>query len=119
MSGKDGSVGHVAIRNARAEELGVDPSILEAESRARRQSITDVTVTADGSFTVLGIDRFDDEHWIHQRYRGSNAHEEALFEARRLTAEGMKRATAASVAVVYYAYDPRGNYLGGDTWKRE
>ena len=31
----------------------------------------------------------------------------------------MKDATDSSVATVYYAYDPDGNYLGGDTWYDE
>ena len=115
----EGSIGYVAIRNALAEELGIHPSVLEAESRAKRQSITDLTVNADGRYTVLAIDRFAGEHWVHNSYRGSNARGQALSEARELTREGMKSATNASVASVYYAYDSQGNYLGGDTWKKE
>lgn len=88
MSREDG--GYIAVRNALAEELGVHPSVLEAEANAKRKSIADLTVTSDGSYTVLGIDRFDDEHWVHQRYAGSDAKEQALSEARKLTAEGMK-----------------------------
>ncbi len=118
MIGRE-DVGYIAVRNALAKERGIHPNVLEKESRAKRKSIDDLTVTADGSYTVLEIDRFAGDHRVHQRYVGSNAHVEALSEARRLTAEGMKYASDASVATVYYAYDPRGNYLGGNVWNRE
>ena len=112
-------VGYVAIRNALAEELGVKPSDLEAEAQARRDSVTNLIVNSEGAYTILGIDRFDNEHWVHEKYRGSDAKNKALFEARKLTKEGMRNATDASVATVYYAYDPQGNYLGGDTYNKE
>jgi hypothetical protein len=31
----------------------------------------------------------------------------------------MGSATDSSIATVYYAYDPAGKYLGGDTWHKE
>lgn len=39
--------------------------------------------------------------------------------ARRLTEEERPLASDHSVAKVFYAYGPDGNYLGGDTWVGE
>ena len=39
--------------------------------------------------------------------------------ARKLTKEAMRDTSDSSIATVYYAYDPKGRYLGGDTWHNE
>ena len=44
---------------------------------------------------------------------------DTLDEARKMTTEAMELASDASIATVYHAYDPDGNYLGGDTWDNE
>lgn len=69
-----------------------------------------------GKFRVLGIDKFDGDDWVHGEYDSAK---EALDEARKMTNEAMAMATDSSIATVYYAYDPKGKYLGGDTWKNE
>lgn len=69
-----------------------------------------------GKFKVLGIDKFDLTDWIHGEY---DTAQEALREARKMTKEAMELASDSSIATVYYAYDPQGNYLGGNTWKGE
>ena len=69
-----------------------------------------------GKFKVLGIDKFDREDWIHGEY---NSAEEALEEARKMTKKAMKKASNSSIATVYYAYNPNGEYLGGDIWNNE
>ena len=75
--------------------------------------IARMRVSEEGKFRVLGIDKFSDENWIHGEY---NTAEEALSEARRLTKEAMPSATDSSIATVYYAYNPKGKYLGGDVY---
>ncbi len=87
MFSREDDTGYIAVRNALAEELGLHPSVLEAEREAKRTSIADLTVNADGSYTVLGIDRFDDEFWVERKYTGRNARNRALAQARTLTAE--------------------------------
>jgi len=69
-----------------------------------------------GKFKVIGIDKFDRHDWIHGEY---DTAEKALEEARRKTKKSMESANNSSIATVYYAYDPQGRYLGGDTWKNE
>ncbi len=69
-----------------------------------------------GKYKVLGIDKFDGEDWVHGEYDSAD---EALTVARKMTKEAMPLATHGSIATVYYAYDPKGRYLGGDVWNRE
>jgi len=69
------------------------------------------TVSKEGKFTVLGVDKFSDEDFICGRY---DTAEEALKFAREKTREAMKGASDCSIATVYYAYTPKGRYLGGD-----
>lgn len=66
-----------------------------------------------GKYTVLGVDRFDNEDWLHGEY---NTPEEAVKIARKKTKEAMSSASDESIATVFYAYDPDGNYIGGNTW---
>ena len=70
----------------------------------------------DGKYKVLGIDKFDGDDWLHGTY---DTAEEALKEAREKTKEAMSSASDKSIATVFYAYDPKGNYLGGDAWSED
>ncbi len=70
----------------------------------------------NGKYKVLGIDKWDGEDWLHGEYDSA---EEALKEARKRTKECMSSASDRSIATVFYAYDPQGHYLGGDTWEKE
>ena len=88
--------------------------ILQAH-HAKVARVAAMTRSDAGKYTVLGIDRFDCTDWIQKRYATAD---EALREARRLTDEA-PLSSGASIATVYYAYDPSGNYIGGDTWKGE
>ena len=69
---------------------------------------------ADGKCFVIGLDKFDYEDYWQGSY---TTPEEALKVAREKTTNAMKLASDASIATVYYAYTPKGEYLGGDTWK--
>ena len=69
-----------------------------------------------GGYKVLGIDKFDGTDWVEGIY---NTVEEALSIARTRTSEASSLATDSSIATVFYAYDPQGNYIGGDTWNGE
>jgi len=73
----------------------------------------------NGKFRVLGVDKFDNEDWIHGEY---DTAKEAVEEARRMTTNAKKDAFGddpSSIATVYYAYSPDGKYLGGDTWTKK
>jgi hypothetical protein len=71
-----------------------------------------------GKFRILGIDKFPfpNEDWIKGDY---DSLEEALSLARKLTKEASKDSTDPSIATVYYVYDDKGVYRGGDIYKNE
>lgn len=73
-------------------------------------------VTSKDKYTVLGIDKFSNEDFVYDHYDSA---EQALKVARKLTKEAMPLSSDASIATVFYAYDPDGNYLGGDVWNNE
>ena len=100
-----------------ARQLGaeqcIDPSYLLAERMIERERVINLRRSGNGKCRVLGIDRYSHEDWIHGDY---DKPEQAVAEAERLTREGMDSASDASIETVFYAYDPEGNYLGGDVW---
>jgi hypothetical protein len=73
-------------------------------------------VASPGKFRVLGIDTFDNEHWVEGEY---DSEEQALETARAKTKEAAPSASDASIATVYYAYNDQGKYLGGDIYQDE
>jgi hypothetical protein len=72
-----------------------------------------------GKFRIMGIDRFEPPGEGHFRYGDYDTLEEALKIARARTKGCAKYATDSSIAEVYYVYDDKGNYKGGDTYKNE
>ena len=80
------------------------------------QRVAEMRKSNAGKYKVLGIDKFDGSDWVHGEY---DTEDMALWEARKMTKEAMSSASDFSVATVYYAYDPQGRYLGGDTWKED
>ena len=68
----------------------------------------------NGTCRVIGLDQFDYTDWIHGEYKTA---EEAIEIADRLTEEARPSASDHSIATLYYAYDPDGNYIGGGKWK--
>lgn len=86
------------------------------KSEVERMRVAEMRRSDSRNYRVLGIDKFSGENWIHGEYRTA---EEALDEARKMTREAMPHATGSSIATVYYAYDPKGKYLGGDIWHGE
>ena len=62
-----------------------------------------------GEYTVLGVDKFDYTDWVEGKYATA---QEAIDVARKKTAEAAPYASSNSIATVYYAYDPKGNYIG-------
>ena len=68
----------------------------------------------NGKCKVIGVDKFDYSDWVEAE---CNTPEEAIRLAEKLTTEAKKHATSEDIATVYYAYDPEGNYIGGNTWK--
>lgn len=70
----------------------------------------------EGKCKVIGIDQFDGEDWVQGEY---DTPEEALRVARKKTDAAKSSASDHSIATLYLAYGPDGNYLGGDTWIEE
>ena len=99
-----------------ADERGISPAELIIETETNQQRVTNLKRSPNGKYRVIGIDRFDGEDWLQNEY---NTPQEALEEARRLTREAMPSATSETIATVYYAYDPEGNFLGGNEPWRE
>ncbi len=104
------------IASALSRESGVPLDDILHAHHVKAQEVAEKRKSDSGNFRVLGIDKFDGEDWVHGEY---GTKEEALEEARKMTREAMGSATDSSIATVYYAYDPSGNYLGGDTWDDE
>ncbi len=74
--------------------------ILENEGKPRKNR---------GKYYVIGVDKFSNEDWLHGFYKTAK---QALAESERKTIEQRKYASDSSVATVYYAYNPKGKYLG-------
>lgn len=69
-----------------------------------------------GKYRVVGIDRFEppgEGHWVVGDYESL---EEALAVARDLTLEAAAYSDSPSMATVYYVYDDKGRYCGGDIY---
>ena len=81
-----------------------------------RKRIRKLTTSESGKYKVIGIDKFDGEDFPVGEY---NTAEEALKVARKKTKDAMKDASGPNIATMFYAYDPKGNYLGGDVWNKE
>ena len=99
-----------------ARESGAPLDDILDEHYTKAAEVAEKRKSDSGKFKILGIDKFDGEDWIQGEYETA---EKALKIARRMTREAMSSASGPSVATVYYAYDPSGKYLGGDTWKDE
>lgn len=97
-----------------AAESGIPPDDLLDSLSKRRKEVIELTTSKEGKYTVLAVDRFDDNYWVHDRYDTS---EEALRIACELTDDSKNLASDESVATIYYAYDPKGINLGGNTWR--
>ena len=89
---------------------------LEEQLNRECKRVADLRKSEQGKYKVIGIDKFDGENWVHGHYTSA---EKALSEARRLTKEAASLASDSTIATVFYAYAPNGNYLGGDTWAEE
>ena len=67
----------------------------------------------------MGIDKFHppgEDDWIQGDF---DTLEEALSLARQKTQDASKLATDSSIATVFYVYDDKGVYKGGDIYKNE
>ena len=100
-----------------AEALSIESSVpledILHDHHVKSEKVAENKISDSGKFKVLGADKFDGSNWIHGEYSTAD---EALEEARKMTREAMGSASDSSIATVYYAYDPSGKYLGGDTW---
>ena len=80
------------------------------------ERIAEFKKSPEGKYKVIGIDKFDGGDWVQGEYDSAK---EAVGAARNFTKREVAGATDSSIATVYYAYDPKGRYLGGDTWHNE
>lgn len=78
------------------------------------QRVTQLRKNDDGKFRVIGLDKYDSEDWLEGEFDSA---EEAIEVAERRTNESKANCTSADVATVFFAYNPNGEYLGGDTWQ--
>jgi hypothetical protein len=72
-----------------------------------------------GKFRIVGIDKFEppgEGHFVVDDY---DTAEEALEIARKMTRDASKDSTSPSIATVYYVYNDKGQYLGGDIYNNE
>jgi len=79
------------------------------------KEIYEMRESKNGKYRVLGLDKFDGTDWVHGEY---NTAKEAIKEAEELTTDCMKYTSNESIATVFYAYDPDGNYIGGNIWNQ-
>ncbi len=76
-------------------------------------------VAPKGKYRVVGIDKFHlpgEDHWIDGDYDSAD---EALRVARQKSRREAGLSTHPGIATVYYVYDDRGRYLGGDIYTGE
>ena len=72
-----------------------------------------------GKFRILGIDKNSPPgsgHWVVGDYESL---EKTLQMARKLSEKAAPRTDNPSMATVYYVYDDKGTYVGGDIYKGE
>ncbi|MHA1918007.1 MAG: hypothetical protein ACTSUV_06840 [Candidatus Ranarchaeia archaeon] len=99
-----------------AQERGIPLDDIISSTVQRANAIKAERSSSDGKYTVLCVDKYDHDHSIYGRF---DTEEEALKIAREQTDKAKSFATDHSIATVYLAYDPNGEYLGGDTWVKE
>jgi len=104
------------LLEALQKEDGISPAERVKALLGKKEELKGRLVNDEGEFRVLGTDRFDGSDWLAGSFKTA---EEAIEFARKRTDQAKSSATDSSIATVYYAYDPEGKYLGGDTWERE
>lgn len=74
-----------------------------------------------GKFRIISIDKWDPPGEGHNFYKEYDSLEDALTEARKRSEKWRKEQPNAgdAMAVVYYVYDDKGHYKGGDIYKNE
>ncbi len=78
------------------------------------ERVAEMVKSPEGKCKVIGVDKFSYEDWVEAECGTSK---EAIELAEKLTTEAKENASDESIATVFYAYDPDGNYIGGDTWE--
>ena len=91
----------------------ITPGMVDATIK-NMERVAEMVKSPEGKCKVIGIDKFDGSDWVQDE---CDTPEEAIQLAEKLTTEAKRSATGESIATVYYAYDPQGNYIGGNTWK--
>ncbi len=102
--------------NSAASDMGISSEELIFRVEKERERVAQLRKSCSGKYKVIGVDKFSNEDWEWGEY---DTPEEALFEAQKKTIEGMGSASDRSVATIYYAYNPEGEYIGGDIWVGE
>lgn len=70
-----------------------------------------------GKFRIMGIDKFEKPGEGHFYFGDYDTLDEALKIAIKEGKEASKDATDPSIATVFYVYDDKGDYKGGDIYK--
>ena len=69
----------------------------------------------EGLCKVMGIDKYENSSWIEGGYE---TEKEAKEIAEQKTDNHKHLASSKNIATIFYAYNSQGQYVGGDTWKR-
>jgi len=76
----------------------------------------ELQISKSGKYRVIGVDKFSNEAWLVDEY---DSPKKAVMIAEAMTKDAMPNATDYAVAEVYYAFTPKGDYLGGRVWEKK
>ncbi len=104
----------VAARISREKGIPLDDLLHDCSEIA--EEIDEKRRSPDGKYRILRVNKLEDRVEVFREYSTAS---KALGRARSMTDEAKKGHTDYASATVFLAYDPKGNYIGGDTWVGE
>ena len=103
------------LLKAVAEENNAKPREFLEAMKKKREHVRRMTTSKNGKYKVICVDKFSNEDCLVAEFTDPIT---AVEFAEQQTKDAMKDTTDASIATVYYAYTPSGEYLGGDAWEK-
>ena len=79
----------------------------------------DCRIAPKGKYRIVCVDKFYPPGGSTEVVEDCEDKEFALKKARFMTKKCMKNTSSYDIAQVFYVYDDKGKYLGGDTWVNE
>ncbi len=111
-------VAELGVRKSQIREAGKELYIPVRQVEVaikNMERVAEMVKSPEGKCKVIGVDKFDYSDWVKAE---CDTPKEAIKLAEELTTKAKRSATSKDIATVYYAYDPEGNYIGGDTWRQ-